>query len=1185
MKLILPAIVLLAIFFFPSNAFAQQHVSKTLLWRISGNGLVKPSYLYGTMHLKDRRLFFFGDSVYKSLEASAGFAMELDPNEMMDSVFSKMNEKDTTSLLRQLIDKEKYKSISKKLEKKFVMPADRITRKKIITERQNWYTQIHKKDDMNAVVDLYLYDLAHRQGKWVGGIEDVNDQFGIQDELGKDLDILKYVEEDNEEKKKSHLEKMINIYTAEDLEKLAEMINGSQSQNDKDLLLIKRNIKMATRMDSLAHIRNSFFAIGAAHLSEETGLIRLLQNKGFTVEPVFSSKKINPENYSYTVKEMPWIKFSDEDSAYTVEMPGKVSDLKVPGDVMTMKVYADLASNITYITGFTFLSMDESPEQTMDRMVKSLFAKEFEKKEQKKITNNGISGMEFVSVRDNIYYRLQLFTTEGKIFMIMAGSDKKEALNTKDVERFLSSLAMNQKANTKPNTWVAHRDEVKAFEITFPKKVNIDKLDNSPNNTTETTTYTAMDVPNVTYYMVVVNDTKKGFIIVNDSVVFNSKLNYYKVNNAEITELRQFNYEGNPAMSFSAQLKKDGVTVVTRILIICRGNRAYSIAIVTQKGKEDFPDVNRFFKSFKLLPYKEAIWSKQMPAPNTFSTWAPSGFDIAPPDTAGLQGVQLKEKLTGSQKLVQFIGNDPNSSVSYNINVHAASKYFWANTDSSFLEEQLKTYFSDTSSSFAKQNPGNFDSLIYKKNVVNGNVKGIEILVKNAAESYNKRVRILPHGDSSYHLFLLAPYAVINNENNKKFFEEFRFSIENIPSGILKSKTSLILDDLASADSVTKEEAISVLYDTKFEVIDLPLLCKAYLKQYPADTTLYNTVNEKIGRAISAIRDSSVVSFVKENYFSASTNRPELRMDMIEILASQKTKPATNVVKTLLLKDPPVTGDPASFIYGLSDSLLLAKDLFPEAGKLFGDSILGAGMLKIASELIDSNLLDRDILQNNLDGIMHTANAGLLQLQKDKKSYLRFVDNTIDVLQKMNSRQSIKLLNGFLNIANQDVKQKALLALLKAGQTVAPAQIHKIAADKGMRTNFYKELKVLGKQQLFSADQLTQQQFAEGYLYNYSQDEDASSTSCKLIGERTALVKGIQQRYYLFKVSFDFDEEVASYLGICGGFNLDRKKVELLKIDSGVKIMYDEKYAAPSINKVFTEFIAGENKPVAATIK
>ncbi|HET9744658.1 MAG TPA: hypothetical protein VFP97_03030 [Chitinophagaceae bacterium] len=40
-------------------AHAQQtKTTNTLLWRITGKELTRPSYLYGTIHLMDKKVFF-----------------------------------------------------------------------------------------------------------------------------------------------------------------------------------------------------------------------------------------------------------------------------------------------------------------------------------------------------------------------------------------------------------------------------------------------------------------------------------------------------------------------------------------------------------------------------------------------------------------------------------------------------------------------------------------------------------------------------------------------------------------------------------------------------------------------------------------------------------------------------------------------------------------------------------------------------------------------------------------------------------------------------------------------------------------------------------------------------------------------------------------------------------------------
>ncbi|MEO6548381.1 MAG: TraB/GumN family protein, partial [Ferruginibacter sp.] len=711
MKPITLAILLSVIYLFSSSSIAQSGPSKSLLWRISGNGLQKPSYLYGTMHLKDRRLFFFGDSVYKSLEASEGFAMEIDPNEMMDSLFSKGQEVDTSSLIRKILGKKKFQAIAKKLEKKFGMPADKISRKQLIDERENWYYHINKPDDMTAVVDLYLYDIAHKQGKWVGGIEDVNDQSGIKDELGKDINIAEYVNDDDDVTRKAYLAKMIALYTSENIDQLYEVIDGVQSQKSKDLILINRNVKMAMRMDSMAHVRNSFFAVGAAHLWGESGLIHLLRSKGFSVSSVLSSVKVAPEKYTYTAREIPWVKFIQEDSAYAVEMPGRASDLKVANDVIKLKAYADLVTSTFYMTTFSFLSLGETPEVATNRMIKAFISKGFEKPEEKKISNKGVNGREVIAMNGKFYYRIQIFVVANKVFLVMAGGEQKKILFTPDVERFLHSLVMNTALDAKPNNWSDFTDTTKAFSISFPKTPSVSKLNGAGTDPHfESTSYSSSDQTNSTYYVVGVSDTRRGFIITEDSLIFNSKLNYYKENQATITDTRKFDFEGNNAFSFSAGFRKDGLDLLAKVLLVCRGNRSYYLAAVTQKGKEDYPDISHFFRSFSLTPYPRRVWSNQQSPGKVFSTWAPGTFTANEPDTVGLTGDDLQNNLSAAAKLSQLIAHEPYSTTTYTVFGYPVSKYYAATSDSSFLQDLAAQYFSDTSSSFAKENTGRFDS-------------------------------------------------------------------------------------------------------------------------------------------------------------------------------------------------------------------------------------------------------------------------------------------------------------------------------------------------------------------------------------------------------------------------------------------------------------------------------------------
>ncbi|MDX1956891.1 MAG: TraB/GumN family protein, partial [Chitinophagaceae bacterium] len=52
----------------------------SLFWEISGNGLKKPSYLFGTMHVRDNKAFDFSDSVLLKIDACEAFALEVHPD-------------------------------------------------------------------------------------------------------------------------------------------------------------------------------------------------------------------------------------------------------------------------------------------------------------------------------------------------------------------------------------------------------------------------------------------------------------------------------------------------------------------------------------------------------------------------------------------------------------------------------------------------------------------------------------------------------------------------------------------------------------------------------------------------------------------------------------------------------------------------------------------------------------------------------------------------------------------------------------------------------------------------------------------------------------------------------------------------------------------------------------------------
>ena len=103
--------IIACLFLVSFQVFAQQHLPNTLLWKIEGNGLKKPSFLYGTMHVSSDRAFRFMDSTLIYFDKADIYAMELN----MDSVnlFALMQQimLPPGQSLHQMIDTNEYKKL------------------------------------------------------------------------------------------------------------------------------------------------------------------------------------------------------------------------------------------------------------------------------------------------------------------------------------------------------------------------------------------------------------------------------------------------------------------------------------------------------------------------------------------------------------------------------------------------------------------------------------------------------------------------------------------------------------------------------------------------------------------------------------------------------------------------------------------------------------------------------------------------------------------------------------------------------------------------------------------------------------------------------------------------------------------------------------------------------------------
>src|SRR4029078_517927 len=163
-------------------------------------------------------------------------------------------------------------------------------------------------------------------------------------------------------------------------------------------------------------IRSMVFAVGAAHLPGEQGLIKLLLKRGYAVQPVFSSKKINPENYKVKEVAIPWININATDSLYKVDMPGKPGDIEMYG-VLKMKMYFDIFNSTAYMVTATTLPYNKKGiDSVMGSFASELF-KQNNFQNTKTITINGINGKEMENTDAEGYKHGYVLSKDNTIYI------------------------------------------------------------------------------------------------------------------------------------------------------------------------------------------------------------------------------------------------------------------------------------------------------------------------------------------------------------------------------------------------------------------------------------------------------------------------------------------------------------------------------------------------------------------------------------------------------------------------------------------------------------------------------------------------------------------------------------------------------------------------------------------------
>jgi uncharacterized protein YbaP (TraB family) len=259
----------------------------TLLWQITGHGLTKPSYIFGTMHLICKEDAALSENLRKAIAESDQVYFEIDlddMNEMMSGLkYSRMN---NYTKLSDLVTPEEYDRIKKYFETHSGnIPFQMLERFKPAMLTSLLGKGACKED---YAMEMSIMDEAKKSNKEIKGLETSEYQAGLLDSIPykeQANELLNYI--DSSAKYEKATQELMEAYKKQDLKKLEALTNEEGGMEKyMDLLLYRRNAHWLQELNLILHSKPTVVAVGAGHLPGDKGMLSLLRKAGYTVKPI-----------------------------------------------------------------------------------------------------------------------------------------------------------------------------------------------------------------------------------------------------------------------------------------------------------------------------------------------------------------------------------------------------------------------------------------------------------------------------------------------------------------------------------------------------------------------------------------------------------------------------------------------------------------------------------------------------------------------------------------------------------------------------------------------------------------------------------------------------------------------------------------------------------------------------------
>jgi len=254
-----------------------------LLYRISGNGLTKDSYIFGTIHTMPKEDFEMPKKVMDALKSSQAIAMEIDMNMSMSEQIemAKMTLIPNGETLKNYMSDSAYIKLKSYCMDTLAWKESKFD--KYAHMKPFFFSSVvlQEKIGKQKSFEMEFQKLAKKYDKPLMGLETVMYQMETIDRISI-KDQIQFMDDFSN---MSEFDVMFDLYLKEDINALYTLISSETDMLPEfnHWFLEVRNTNWIPVIEKQIRQQTTFIAVGAGHLGGTNGVLELLKKQGFVV--------------------------------------------------------------------------------------------------------------------------------------------------------------------------------------------------------------------------------------------------------------------------------------------------------------------------------------------------------------------------------------------------------------------------------------------------------------------------------------------------------------------------------------------------------------------------------------------------------------------------------------------------------------------------------------------------------------------------------------------------------------------------------------------------------------------------------------------------------------------------------------------------------------------------------------